>query len=108
MRNPFRSEAEAYRFLLVSIGYFGAIAIASWLGGRWLGLAVFIVLTAVALWWLLRREEPEPPPQLTPRHRGGENDRRILVIANETVGGETLRERIRERSAGYNADVLVV
>jgi nucleotide-binding universal stress UspA family protein len=108
MRNPFRSEAEAYRFLLVSIAYFGTIALASWLGGRWVGLAVFILLTAAALWWLFRREEAERPPQLAPQHRGGENDRRILVIANETVGGETLRECIRERSTGYNADVLVV
>jgi nucleotide-binding universal stress UspA family protein len=43
-----------------------------------------------------------------PRHRGGENERRILVVANETVGGETLRTTIRERSARYQAQVLVV
>jgi hypothetical protein len=30
------------------------------------------------------------------------------VIANETVGGETLREEIRRRSEGYEEDVLVV
>src|SRR5256885_5760865 len=38
--NPFRSEAEAYRFLLVTIGYFGLIATASLVFGRWVGLGV--------------------------------------------------------------------
>jgi nucleotide-binding universal stress UspA family protein len=40
-------------------------------------------------------------------HRGGPEDHRILVIANETVGGEALRKRI-ERHAGKRAQVLVV
>jgi hypothetical protein len=34
--------------------------------------------------------------------------RRILVVANETVGGETLREEIRRHGEGSRADVLVV
>jgi hypothetical protein len=42
------------------------------------------------------------------RQRSGPNERRILVIANETVGGTMLRETIRERAAGYEARVLVV
>ena len=33
---------------------------------------------------------------------------RILVVANETVGGESLRSEIRSRSEGYDAEVLVV
>ena len=39
MRNPFRSEAEAYRFLIGTVVYFAAIAIATALGGRWWGSA---------------------------------------------------------------------
>jgi hypothetical protein len=105
--NPFRSEAEAYRFLLVTIGYFAAIVLATLVGGRWLGLAVFVVLTVVGLWWLLRRR-PEAPVRTTPPRRGAENERRILVIANETVGGATLREEIRRRAESYEEQVLVV
>jgi hypothetical protein len=105
--NPFRSEAEAYRFLLVTIGYFAAIVLATLVGGRWLGLAVFVVLTVVGLWWLLRRR-PEAPVRTAPPRRGAENERRILVIANETVGGATLREEIRRRAEGYEEQVLVV
>jgi hypothetical protein len=107
LANPFRSEAEAYRFLLVTIGYFAAIVLATLVGGRWLGLAVFAVLTVVGLWWLLRRR-PEAPVRTAPPRRGAENERRILVIANETVGGATLREEIRRRAESYEEQVLVV
>jgi hypothetical protein len=107
MANPFRSEAEAYRFLLITIGYFAAIVLATLVGGRWVGLAVFAALTLVGLWWLLRRR-PEAPVRTSPPHRGSENERRILVIANETVGGETLLEEIRRRAEGYEEQVLVV
>jgi nucleotide-binding universal stress UspA family protein len=108
VQNPFRSEAEAYRFLLLTIGYFGAIVIATLAGGKWAGLGVFVVLTLVALWWVFRRGEEERPRQTTTRRRGGKDERRILVVANETVGGETLRDTIRQRAAGHRANVLVV
>jgi hypothetical protein len=107
MANPFRSEAEAYRFLLITIGYFAAIVIATLAGGRWVGFAVFVALTLVGLWWVFRRR-PEAPVRTAPPRRGAENERRILVIANETVGGTTLREEIRRRSEGFEEHVLVV
>ena len=108
MRNPFRSEAEAYRFLLLTIGYFALIAIASYAGGRWAGVAVFVVVTVAAAVWLFRGEQPERVPPAPPVRRGGDNERRILVIANETVGAETLRECIRERAEGTDERILVV
>lgn len=39
---------------------------------------------------------------------GGEGRRKILVVANETVGGATLRETIGERARGRETSVLVV
>jgi hypothetical protein len=107
MKNPLRSEAEAFQFLLGAVVYFGLIAIAGVING-WAGLAVFIVLTAGLFVWWLRSRRIEPPRQTAPVHRGGPDERRILVIANETVGGDALRNEIRSRSEGYNAEVLVV
>ncbi len=107
MLNPFRSEAEAYRFVWLTIGYFGLI-VAGALINRWLGLAVFVVLTAIVAYFYFRRGERQPPPVTAPRSRSAEDERRILVVANETVGGETLRDTIRERSEGYREQVLVV
>jgi len=105
--NPLRSEAEAFRFLLASIAYFGAIVIAQVVGGTWAGLGVFIALTAVVLGWWLRARRDERPQKTAPRpHAPGE--RRILVIANETVGGNTLRSAILERSRDVREEVLVV
>jgi len=52
-RNPFRSEAEAYRFLLLTVGYFALIVVAASIA-TWLGVMAFVVLTAAALWLWLR------------------------------------------------------
>ena|SRR5438132_1831021 len=106
MRNPFRSEADAYRFVWLTLGYFALIVIGS-LINVWVGLAVFIVETAVVLWWLVFRGQREAPvPVAPPTHAEGE--RRILVVANETVGGPELLETIQTKSAGRQAHVLVV
>jgi len=105
--NPLRSEAEAFRFLIASIAYFGAIVVATVAGGHWVGLGAFAFLTAVVLGWWLRARREERPVQTTPRpHAAGE--RRILVIANETVGGHTLRSAILEKSLDVREEILVV
>jgi hypothetical protein len=107
VKNPLRSEAEAFQFLLGAVVYFAAIAIAGVIN-EWAGLAVFIVLTSAVLVWWMRARRLEAPTQTAPVHRGGPDERRILVIANETVGGRPLLDRISERSAGHKTEVLVV
>jgi hypothetical protein len=108
MINPLRSEAEAYRFLLLTVGYFAAIAFAALVIGTWAGVIVFLVLTVAAAVYVARAHRSEPPRQTVPSRRGSEHERRILVIANETVGGERLRDEIRQRSEGYDEQVFVV
>jgi hypothetical protein len=106
MINPLRSEEEAFRFVIGALAYFGAIAGAAVIN-KWAGLVVFIVLTAglVVLWARARRDEA--PIRTAPRP-SGENERRILVIANETVGGEMLRRMILSKVEGADEQVLVV
>jgi hypothetical protein len=106
--NPLRSEAEAYRFLLLTVGYFAAITIAALAIGTWAGVTVFVLLTLVGAVYVARAHRTEPPRQAVPSRRGAENERRILVVANETVGGERLRDEIKQRSEGYDEQVLVV
>jgi hypothetical protein len=108
MINPLRSEAEAYRFVWLTVGYFGAIGIASWAGGKWAGLAVFAVLTLaiVGVWLRARRDEAVEPTRTA--SKSAEGERRILVIANETVGGRTLLDEIRRHSEGVHEEILVV
>jgi hypothetical protein len=106
VKNPFRSEADAYRFVWLSLGALLLIALASWIN-RWLGLAVFLAEAVVAAWWVFFRGEPEQPERVaSPAHAEGE--RRILVIANETVGGRELLRTIARKSEGVAEKVLVV
>jgi hypothetical protein len=81
MRNPLRSEAESFRFLIAVI--IGALVIvgAAYLN-TWLGVAAAVVAVAGILWWL--KQEPIPgaadsPPRLTSETPGGTH--RVLVIA---------------------------
>ena len=92
MESPFRSEAAAFRFLLFTIGGFALIVAASWLD-PWLGLLVFLALSGAATWlYYSRRAEPLPPERLL--HHGSPDERRVLVVANETVGGDELMRAI--------------
>ena len=61
MRNPLRSEADAFRFLLLTIVYFALIVIAAIIN-TWFGLAVFVALTLVVLYFVFMRGRDEPPP----------------------------------------------
>jgi hypothetical protein len=106
MRNPFRSEADAFRFVWLTIGYFALIFIGS-LINVWVGVAVFVGVTGVALWWLFRRGVQESPLKQTPAASPA-GEYRILVVANETVGGRELLDEIRVRSEGRSTKVLVV
>jgi len=106
MQNPFRSEADAFRFVWLTIGYFALIFVGS-LINVWVGVAVFIVVSVVAFRWLFHRSEQEVPVKQTPA-ASPPGEYRILVVANETVGGPELLSEIRERSRGHTARVLVV
>jgi hypothetical protein len=106
MRNPFRTEADAFRFVWLTIIYFALIVIASVIN-TWLGVGVFVGETAILIWWMVTHGRNEAPiPQVAPAHPEGEH--RILVVANETVGGEELLEEIHHRVQNVRAQVLVV
>ena len=106
MESPFRSEAAAFRFLLLTICAFALIVLASWLN-PWLGLLVFLALSGLAVWLYWRgRTEPLPPERLS--HFGDPDERRVLVVANETVGGEELIDAIGELSLTGTAEFFVV
>ncbi len=107
MRNPLRSEAEAFRFLLLTIAYFALIVVGAIIN-TWVGLAVFVVLTLAVVYIAFVRGRDEPPPRIAPTLAHPADERRILVIASETVGGETLHAMIRQKSEGYRTNVLVV
>jgi hypothetical protein len=107
VRNPLRSEAEAFRFLLLTIGFFALIVIGAIID-KWVGVGVFVVLTLLVLYFGFVRGRDEPAPRVAPTLQHAPDEKRILVIANETVAGDTLHAMIRQKSEGYRTNVLVV
>ncbi len=106
-RNPFRSEAEAFRLLLVTIVAFAAIAAASLLGGWMLGVPVWLVVTAIAVWYYLG-PLPDDRAAQAPASGGDPGELRLLVVANETVAGAELRETVQRAAEGHRTHVHVV
>jgi hypothetical protein len=81
MRNPLRSETEAFRFLVAVI--VGALVIvgAAYLN-TWLGVAAAVVAVAGIVWWL--RQEPVPGASDAPARLASSTPaktHRVLVVA---------------------------
>jgi hypothetical protein len=107
MHNPLRSEADAFRWLVV-IGLGAASVIALTLltrpavGAVW---ALLLLLGGAAVGYRSARGSLPRQVEVT---RGGDRRHRVLVVANETVEGEALLEEIRERCRGRRAEALVI
>ena len=99
MRNPLRSEAEAYRFLgVVIVG--AAVIIAAAFINTWLGVAVAVLVFGALGWWLMHDPMPgtaDPPRPVTSETPSGTH--RILVVAPPGTEAVTVPD---------GAEVLVV
>jgi hypothetical protein len=104
MRDPVRSEADAFH---IAVGCAGLIAASLALGSLLdplVGVALFVGAVVGGLFWAVATKDPDrrrplreaaseaPPPQ-----RG--TARRILVVANRTLGGAELRAELHRRAA---------
>jgi hypothetical protein len=109
MRNPLRTEAEAFRFLIVVI-VGAAIVVGCAYANEWLGVAAAVLVVGGVVWWLRRvpeaaaSEEAEPVQGApTPSDR-----RRILLLAPAGAGTGGVEEALRARVDGDGSEVLVV
>jgi hypothetical protein len=107
MHNPLRSEADAFRWVVV-IGVGAVSVIALTLLTR---PVVGVVWAAALIGFGIGvgyRSSRGSLPQAVPLGHGGDGRFRLLVVANETVGGEELIEEIRRRCRGRDCEILVV
>jgi hypothetical protein len=107
MHNPLRSEADAFRWVvLIGAGAVSVIALTL------LTRPVFGVIWAAALIGfgagVAYRGARGSLPRSVELTRGGDGKHRILVVANETVGGEALLDEIRDRCRNRDCSILVV
>jgi len=92
MRNPLRSEAEAFRFLVAVI--VGALVIvgAAYVN-TWLGVAAAVVAVAGVGWWLRKEPVPgaaDPAPRLDSATPPGTH--RVLLVAAPGTESIELRD----------------
>ncbi len=106
MRSPLRSEAEAFRFVIITLAAFAAIAIAAALGGWLAGTLVFLLVTVMAFTFYYRKPGEGRVRETPATHAPDEY--RLLVIANETVAGRELFDEIVRLTHDRDAKVLVV
>ena len=67
--NPFRNEADAFRLVLLAVGYFALIVIVAAAINTWLGVAVFVLLTLLAIAWLVKARREPPAAGRDPAER---------------------------------------
>lgn len=107
MHNPLRSEADAFRWLVV-IGLCAATVIALTLLTRPAVGAVWALLLLLGGAVVGYRSARGSLPRQVEVTRGGDGRHRVLVVANETVEGEALLDEIRERCRERRAEALVI
>ena len=106
MESPFRSEAAAFRFLLITLGAFALIVIAASISTT-LGFATWVVLSVAAVLIYLRQRGPGPVQEHV-EHVGAPDERRVLVVASETIGRDELVSAIGTRALAEKTAFLVV
>lgn len=113
MRAPIRSETDAFRVTLGAVLVIGAAVLIGWLTAPLVGVVVLVVACVVAALAYLyvggrdRREVLREAADAPHAHGAPPGKRHVLVIANETLAGDALAQRILEGDGGrVEVDVL--
>jgi hypothetical protein len=108
MHYPLRSEADAFRLVVIIVVGAAAVTAIALLTRPAAGaiLAAALVGLGFGLAW---REARGSEPRLTEIAASpADGCHRILVVANQTVAGKALLGEIRNRAQGRDAEILVV
>lgn len=107
MHSPLRSESDVFRVVvLVCVGAGVSVAIGA-ITDATVGFIVAAALVGLAIGMLLRAGRGTLPEEVRVS-RPADGTYRILVVANQTVGGSELLDEIRNRSRGRAAVELLV
>jgi hypothetical protein len=100
MRLPVRSESEAFRLVVAGVLAIAVVVLIGWLTAPLVGAGVLVLILLAAVIAYARAANPDRRASLRTaaqeHHPHGSNGRgrHVLVIANETLAGSTLREQI--------------
>jgi plastocyanin len=113
VRSPFHSEQEAFRFLLLLTLALIPVVLAAALGPTWLALAVLaVVLGVLALRVAQLRMRKvrglELSVKMAPPHMGSAAERRVLVVANDTLDEEALLREVERLACVPDTHLLLL
>jgi hypothetical protein len=113
VRSPFHSEQEAFRFLLLLIVALIPVGLAAVLGPTWLVVVVLAVVLGalvvrVAQLRMRTLRGLELPVKMAPPHLGSAAERRVLVVANDTLSEEALLSEVERLVSTPHTHVLVL
>jgi hypothetical protein len=108
MHYPLRSEADAFRLVVIVVIGASAVVAVALLTEPAIGaiLAAALLGLGVGLAWSRARGSEPHLTEIATAPADGRH--RILVVANETVGGRALLGEIRNRARGRDCEILVV
>jgi len=107
MHNPLRSERDVFRAVVVIAIGAGAVVALTLLTRPAIGAALLAGEIGLGI-GLLWRGARGTLPQRTEVAHTDDRTYRVLVVANQTVGGRALLEEIRNRCKGRDSEILVV
>jgi GABA permease len=107
MHNPLRSEADAFKWVVViGVGAVSVIVL-TLLTRPVIGVVWAAALIGFGVGFGYRSARGSLPRSVA-LTRGGDGKFRLLVVANETVEGEALFDQIRQRCNERDCEILVV
>jgi hypothetical protein len=107
MHNPLRSEADAFRWVVVIGAGAVSVIVLTLLTRPVIGVVWAALLIGFGVGFGYRSARGSLPLGVA-LTRGGDGKFRLLVIANETVEGEALLDEIRQRCSDHDCEILLV
>jgi hypothetical protein len=108
MHYPLRSEADAFRLVVIIVVAAGAVTALALLIRPAVGAILAAALLGLGLGLAWRGARGSEPRLTEIAASPADGRHRILVVANETVGGKALLGEIRNRARGRECEILVV
>jgi hypothetical protein len=112
MRLPIRSETEAVRFVFAGCAVVAVSVLLGWLTTPLVGVALLVVALIIGAIAYLRAPNPDhrspfADAENEPHPRGGTGScRHVVVVANQTLSGDELRQRLTQMGGRLELDVL--
>jgi hypothetical protein len=108
MHYPLRSEADAFRLVVIIGVGAGAVTALALLTEPAAGAILAAALLGLGAGFALRGARGREPRLTEIAAAPGDGRHRILVVANQTVGGRALLDEIRNRAGGRDCEIRVV